>query len=122
MAPSRASAGALSWFVVSGDQVGSQLIFELGDLIAEDQLAFLHTRDPQLIGHGQSVESLDGGVEILMFLTQAAQLKVDRGVPLDWRLEVHGMNPKTEAGLPYQTREWLQGAATSRARSAAGAG
>src|SRR5579871_3537541 len=50
----------------SSDDVGRQLVFELGDLVAQREFLLLQAGDLQLVGHGQGFEGADGVVEVLV--------------------------------------------------------
>src|SRR6059058_4205600 len=60
--------GKTALAAASSDNVGGQLIFEIGQAVAQDQLAFLQPLDLQLIVLTDQVQRLDGGVEIAMLL------------------------------------------------------
>src|SRR5438309_4610091 len=82
--PTRASSckgkarGRTALAAPSSDNVGRQLIFEIGQAVAQDQLAFLQPLDLQLIVLADQLQRLDGGVEIAMFLPHALEFRLER--------------------------------------------
>src|SRR5579884_1618452 len=48
----------------SSDNVGGELVFEIGQAVAQDQLALLQPLDLQLVGLPDQVQSLDRSVEV----------------------------------------------------------
>jgi hypothetical protein len=70
----------------SGDDVGDQVIFELGDLVLEPQLALLEPRDLKLVAFGPRAKCLDRGIEIAVLLPQQFDSSADLG-------KIHAQRP-----------------------------
>ena len=61
----------------SGDNVGGQLIFKLRKLVAQAQFPLLQPLQLQLVALPGVAQSLDGGVEIPMFLSKALDMGLE---------------------------------------------
>ena len=57
----------------SGDDVGSNLIFDERDPIAEQELSLLQPLQPQQIGRGRLMQSVNRRVEVAVLLLQARE-------------------------------------------------
>ncbi len=84
---------------LSGDQVRRQAVLDLGDLVAQRQLALLQPCGPQLVGLGQGVEGQDGGVEVLVLHTQPRQPQALPRRFVDVALVIHGPRPEVRHAL-----------------------
>jgi hypothetical protein len=54
----------------SGDDVGKQLVLNVGDAVFEVQLFFLESRQTQLVGAASLFDDLDGVVQVAMLLLE----------------------------------------------------
>src|SRR5262245_33277326 len=72
--PMMMATGGLSVIIVayysSGDNVGDDLVFQLGQLVLDDEFLLLHPLDAKGIA-ARLDHGVDCGVVILMFLTQS---------------------------------------------------
>jgi hypothetical protein len=74
--------------IASGDQVGRELAFKLGDLIAQNKLTLLDADDLQLVGTSLRLQGENGRVEVLVFLAQAFKLQADGPSSFVWAVFV----------------------------------
>jgi hypothetical protein len=58
----------------SGNNVRGELIFDVGDAVAQVKLAFLEPLNLKLIGARGVLQGRDGGVKVAMLLLQSRQL------------------------------------------------
>ena len=56
------------------NNVGGELVFDIGNSIAQDELALFESLDLQQIGARRVLQGGDRGIEIAMLLLQARQL------------------------------------------------
>src|SRR6266540_4412775 len=61
----------------SGDDVGSELVFDETDAVAQLQLAFLQPLNLQDVGAGGIVQRFDRGIEVAVLLPQAGQGRLE---------------------------------------------
>src|SRR5689334_12402666 len=61
----------------SSDNVGGQLIFEIGEPIAQDQFALFQPLDLQLVVLADEVQGFDGRIEVSMLLANALEFRLE---------------------------------------------
>lgn len=68
--------GPLAKAYRSSDDVGRDLVFDEGDPIAQQQLAFFQPLQPQEIWRGRLMQRINRRVEVAVFLLQACEFCV----------------------------------------------
>src|SRR5215210_1527879 len=63
--------------MLSGDDVGGELVLEVGDAVLEDELALLQSLDLELVAGDHPQQRLDGAVEVAVLFLQAGELGLE---------------------------------------------
>jgi hypothetical protein len=61
----------------SGDDVGGDLVFDEGDAVTQLQFAFFQALQPQQIGSGRLMQSVDRRVEVAVLLLQPSEFGLE---------------------------------------------
>jgi hypothetical protein len=61
----------------SGDDIGRNLVFDEGDAVAQLQFAFFQPLQPQQIGRGRLMQSVNRRVEVAVLLLQPSEFGLE---------------------------------------------